>query len=67
MRGKLSAMHDSERIIELMKKVLFTQNDCLLENEPEKIVRRISRDTDMVTSYQLSLWIDAPFAVLGLA
>ena len=66
VRGRLSAIRNSERTVELMKKVLFTRNDYLLENEPEKIVRRISRDTETVTSYHLSLWIDAPFAVLGL-
>lgn len=67
VRCRLAAMRNSERTIELMKKVLFTRNDYLLENEPEKIVRRISRDTETVTSYHLSLWTDAPFAILGLS
>ena len=65
-RNRLSATHNSERTIDLMKKVLYTKNDYLLKNEPEKIVRRISRDTETVTSYQLSLWTDAPFAIIGL-
>lgn len=67
IRGKLSALHVSDWTLELMKKVLFTRNDYLLQNEPEKIVRRISRDTETATSYRLSLWVDAPFAVIGLA
>lgn len=67
IRGKLSALHVSDWTIDLMKKVLFTRNDYLLQNEPEKIVRRISRDTEAATSYRLSLWVDAPFAVIGLA
>lgn len=66
LRGRLAALHDAEWVIELLRKVLFAKNDYLLENEPEKIVRRISRDTETVTSYHLSLWTDAPFAVLGL-
>ena len=66
IRGKLSALHVSEWTIDLMKKVLFTRNDYLLQNEPEKIVRRIARDTETATSYLLSLWVEAPFAILGL-
>ena len=66
MRGRLAALHDSEWTIQLMKKVLFTRNSYLLQNEPEKIVRRIARDTDTVTTYKMSLWLDAPFALLGL-
>ena len=67
LRNRLSAKYISERTIDLMKKVLFTRNDYLLRNEPEKIVRRISRDTETVAFYQLSLWIDAPFAIIGLS
>lgn len=66
IRGKLSALHVSDWTIDLMKKVLFTRNDYLLQNEPEKIVRRVARDTETATSYLLSLWVDAPFAILGL-
>lgn len=66
IRGKLSALRISDLTIDLMKKVLFTRNDYLLQNEPEKIVRRISRDTETATSYHISLWIDAPFALIGL-
>ena len=67
IRGKLSALHISDWTIGLMQKVLFTRNDYLLQNEPEKIVRRISRDTETATSYRISIWVDAPFAVVGLA
>ena len=66
IRGKLSALHVSDWTIDLMKKVLFTRNDYLLQNEPEKIVRRIARDTETATSYLLSLWVEAPFALIGL-
>lgn len=66
IRAKLSALHISNWTIDLMKKVLFTKNDYLLKNEPEKIVHRISRDTETVTNYRISLWIDAPFTVVGL-
>ncbi len=66
VRNKLSATHDAEWMVELMQKVLFTRNDYLLGNEPEKIVRRIERDTETVTAYHLSFWIDAPFALFGM-
>ncbi|MBR0197772.1 MAG: ABC transporter ATP-binding protein [Kiritimatiellae bacterium] len=66
IRGKLSVIQISDWTIRLMKKILFTRNDFLLQNEPEKVVRRISRDTETATTYNLSLWVDAPLAVLGL-
>lgn len=66
IRGKLSVILISDWTIALMKRILFTRNDFLLQNEPERIVRRISRDTETVIAYRISLFVDAPFAILGL-
>lgn len=63
---RLSTFAISDWTIRLMKKILFTDNDFLQKNEPEKIVNRISRDTATALEYKISALFDAPFTFAGV-
>ncbi|MCQ2262586.1 MAG: hypothetical protein MJZ42_05465, partial [Bacteroidales bacterium] len=65
LREKLNAHAVADWTIALMRKVIFSRGDFLARNEPEKIVSRISRDTETLTDQRISLKIELPLTLAG--
>lgn len=65
LREKLNAHIVAEWTIALMRKVIFSRGDFLTQNEPEKIVSRISHDTETLTDDHIALKIELPLTLAG--
>lgn len=66
LKQKLNALISTDLSLKLMKSVLYTHNSFLLNNEPERIVSRISRDTGDYSEFKVSTLLEIPLVLIGL-
>lgn len=66
LRQKLNALISTDLSLKLMSSVLYTHNSFLLNNEPERIVSRISRDAGDYTEFKVSTLLEIPLVLIGL-
>ncbi len=65
LRQKLNALISTDLSLMLMSSVLYAHNSFLLNNEPERIVSRISRDAGDYSDFKVSTLLEIPLVLIG--
>lgn len=65
LRQKLNALISTDLSLKLMSSVLYAHNSFLLNNEPERIVSRISRDAGDYSDFKVSTLLEIPLVLIG--
>ena len=65
LRQKLNALISTDLSLNLLRSVLYAHNSFLLNNEPERIVSRISRDAGDYSEFKVSTLLEIPLVLIG--